>query len=119
VNSLQTEILRTHEEVKSGSPGARERLHELQRQYREGRHLIERVGGSCQLIDRGASPKAARISTPGPKRPSWQLGDKEELSYRDVELREHFVSYKVRLTHSIGRDSTLATEMSMRWHLAL
>jgi hypothetical protein len=93
---------------------------EIARTYPGFDGAINRLGPTVELVDRPRH-KIAKSSSPrtGTKRPSWRLGDVEEFSYRDVELREHFVSYKVRLTHSIGRDSTLATEMSMRWHLAL
>jgi hypothetical protein len=101
---LQTEILRAHQEVKSGGPGARKKLERLQAEYRSGGHSIERVGGTCQLIDRGAGGQTARTSSPGAKRPSWRLGDKEELDYREVKLAEHFVSYKVSLTSYVKND---------------
>jgi hypothetical protein len=41
VNELQRAILREHDAAARGEPGSRKRLAELQRQYREGRHLID------------------------------------------------------------------------------
>jgi hypothetical protein len=48
---LQTEILRAHEEVKRGSPGARKKLERLQAEYRS-RGSIARIGGTAVLVDR-------------------------------------------------------------------
>jgi len=50
------------------------------------------------------SRSIARSSSSGLRRPSWKLSDKEEHSYRNVELREHYVSYKVALTPQVRDD---------------
>jgi len=85
---LRSEILQTHAALSRGEPGAKRRLEQLQHEFRTGGHSIERVGGTCALIERGAG--TATISPPraGVKRSSWRLGDKEELSYRGVKLVE-------------------------------
>jgi hypothetical protein len=104
MSDLRVEIMRAHQDVANSVPGAKNRLENLQAKFRTSGAMIERVGGSCSLIERGAG--AATISPPrtGKKRASWQLGDKEELSYRDVKLVEHFVSYKVSLTSYVKND---------------
>jgi hypothetical protein len=88
MSDLRVEIMRAHQDVANSVPGAKNRLENLQAKFRTSGAMIERVGGSCSLIERGAG--AATISPPrtGKKRASWQLGDKEELSYRDVKLVE-------------------------------
>lgn len=86
---LQTEIMRAHEAVKSGSPGAREKLLRLQAEYRSGRHEIIRDGGSCQLIERDSSLTPPTMSRPrrrpperSARRPYWLLGDDHRESWR-------------------------------------
>jgi hypothetical protein len=87
---LQAAILRAHEEVKGGSPGAREKLLRLQAQYRSGRHEIVRDGGTCHLVERDASTpppttsrarrkprRAVARSQDTQQRPYWQLGERE------------------------------------------
>jgi hypothetical protein len=81
-NRLQTEILRAHEEVKRGSPGARRKLDRLQADYRSGRHEIIRGGGTCRLIEHGSTPKppttSRRLSERSSRRPYWMLGPEPE-----------------------------------------
>src|SRR4026209_389240 len=56
-------------------------------------------------IGAGAPSRSiARSSSSGLRRPSWKLSYKEEHSYRNVELREHYVSYKVALTPQVRDD---------------
>jgi hypothetical protein len=99
---LQTEIFRTHDAVQRGERGAKARLEELQRQYREGRYLIERypVDATATLIEPGSSssPRRRRVkqqaqverdssmpptaSRPRGRRPHWQLGNDGYESWR-------------------------------------
>jgi Prokaryotic homologs of the JAB domain len=107
MSSLVAEIKRAHQAVKSGRPGARRTLERLQDEYRRGGTIIRDYVGedAVQLVEAGERPRSIErqktVGQPRPERPSWQLGDKEELSYRDVELRENFVSYKVDLTPEV------------------
>jgi hypothetical protein len=86
---LQTAILRAHQEVKSGSHGARKKLERLQAEYRSGRHEIVRDGGTCRLIERDSSLTPPTMSRPrrrpperSARRPYWLLGDDHRESWR-------------------------------------
>jgi hypothetical protein len=93
VNDLQREILRTHESAKRGNRGAKARLKELQRLYREGGHSIERfpAGATCELIEPGASVSRPRLTLVDrtrrrpperSSRPSWMLTEPKPESWR-------------------------------------
>jgi hypothetical protein len=79
MNSLKEKILRTHADVARGERGARARLEDLQRQYREGRHLIERypAGATCELIEGGSASSRQRPRLVN-SRPTIE---REDLSY--------------------------------------
>jgi proteasome lid subunit RPN8/RPN11 len=49
--TLVEEISRAHAEVARGTAGAREKLEQLQAQYRVSGASISRVGGACQVVD--------------------------------------------------------------------
>jgi hypothetical protein len=104
MNSLQLEILRAHEEVKRGTPGARRKLEKLQARYRAGGAEIIRdyyAEGAVQLTEAGAKPtalrriergssatrpttsrRAPRRSTRTSQRPYWLLGEDEPWRLR-------------------------------------
>jgi hypothetical protein len=102
MNSLQLKILRAHEEVKRGTPGARRKLEELQARYRAGGGEIIRdyygedavqvagAGGSQtrpRSIERETSEvrprhRAPKRSTRTSQRPSWMLGQDEPWRLR-------------------------------------
>jgi hypothetical protein len=104
MTSLEAEILRTHAAVKTGKPGAKRKLKELQARYREGGGPITRYysgPGAATVVEPGHSASVTSIArTRLPKQPA-----KESLpfghSYKDVELRETFVGYKVDLTPQV------------------
>jgi hypothetical protein len=93
VSNLRAEIVRAHRDVANAVAGAESRLRALQAQYRTSGALIERVGGTCELIDRGPvssslsrsaadrSPRNATSSARSvsrrvvPRRPYWYLGE--------------------------------------------
>jgi hypothetical protein len=100
MNSLQLKILRAHEEVKRGTPGARRKLEELQARYRAGGGSIDRYyngADAVQLV--GSSPtrprsieretsevrprhRASKRSPRTSQRPSWMLGQDERWRLR-------------------------------------
>ena len=94
MNELQRAILREHEAVSRGERGAKARLEELQRQFRTGRHLVERPGGTARLTEPGtmASPRRVKHQTQRKRRrassrtqdapPYWQLGNQRHESWR-------------------------------------
>ena len=94
MNSLQHEILRAHADAARGERGAKARLQELQRQFREGRHLIDRYpdGATATLIEPGTvtslrlrrkPPRAVARSQGTPSlRPYWQLTERESWRLR-------------------------------------
>jgi hypothetical protein len=94
VEALRARIMAAHAEVKRGAPGARERLLELQRQYRMGQFEVIRTpaGATLQLTEtpparrrgakRAAKPKSKPRSTGSSERPSWMLGQDEPWRLR-------------------------------------
>ena len=89
MTELQRAILDQHRAVARGEFGAETRLKELQRQYRTGRHEIIRVGGTATLIEERRP--IGRVS-PEPSTPKvLPFG----LSYREVQLVEHYVDFGV------------------------
>jgi Prokaryotic homologs of the JAB domain len=107
---LRGKIMAAHEAVARGEQGAKARLEGLQAEFRSGGHTIVRdnfAPGAAQL--RGGSvaapqPVRAPQSARAPKREveDWVLGADQPLpfghSYREVELREQYVNFKVTLT---------------------
>jgi hypothetical protein len=105
VNELQQEILRAHEDVRRGAPGAQRTLERLQAEYRTSGALVERPGGSARVIEAGSTNGSSQTGTierigaastvtkrrpprrPATQRPSWQLCDHEPHSYDEVEIR--------------------------------
>ena len=82
MTTLQQRILEAHGEVARSVPGARARLAELQRQFREGRHLVDRFprGATATLAEPGTAtslprrkPRRAVARSQAPQRPAWQL----------------------------------------------
>jgi hypothetical protein len=99
VNELQRAMLREHDAVSRGEPGSRKRLAKLQRQYREGRHLIERypAGATATLIESrpvtSLRPRqeprraVARSQDTPPRRPYWQLGEPRDMEVVMPQLK--------------------------------
>lgn len=96
MTELQRAILREHSAVSRGEPGAKARLEELQRQYREGRHEIIRPDGTARLVGPVANatsllPRRAKQQVQRKRRraisrtqdpPYWQLGNEGHESWR-------------------------------------
>jgi hypothetical protein len=87
MSDLRVEIMRAHQDVANAVPGAKNRLENLQAKYRTSGAMIERVGGSCSLIERSAG--TATISSPriSAKRPNWQLGESFGRPSSEVVIR--------------------------------
>jgi Prokaryotic homologs of the JAB domain len=106
MNALQTRILEAHGEVARGVVGARERLADLQAQFRAGGFEVVRdpPGATACLTEGGSATAPSRPRRPTPRREveDWVLGADQPHpfghSYRDVELREQYVNFKVTLT---------------------
>jgi hypothetical protein len=93
VDALRARIMAAHAEVKRGAPGARERLLELQAQYRMGQFEVIRTpaGATAQLSETPPPRRRGRPPQPKPKRkrstetsqrPSWWLGPDEPWRLR-------------------------------------
>lgn len=91
MNELQQAILREHDAAARGEPGSRKRLAELQRQFRTGRHLVERPGGTARLTEPGTMASLRRVKPQRKIRralsrtqntPYWLLGDEGRESWR-------------------------------------
>ena len=100
MSSLVAEIMRAHEAVKSGKPGARKRLERLQAQYRasggpvtryyDGEDAVQLAGARParpRSIEREKSEalphhRAPKRSTRTSQRPSWMLGENETWRLR-------------------------------------
>jgi hypothetical protein len=100
MTTLQQQILRTHEQVKSGSPGARKRLAALQAEFRAG-HAVERYPASAtaRLTESGT------VTALRPRRTTARRPAKAAKLVREVELRDRgFVDYSVTLGDGARRD---------------
>ena len=91
---LVAEILETHGATERGEPGADERLKQLQHQYRTSGSIV-RNGGGAAIVEHDAT------ASPGPRRVTRSSDLPYGHSYRDVELREHFVRCTVDLTPQV------------------
>lgn len=93
-SQLVREIACAHQEVKSGSPGARKKLERLQAEYRKSGTII-RYGGTCQLNEAGSAnsrPGARLVSG----RPTIEREDLSSYGHPSsaVEIRLRSTEYQ-------------------------
>jgi Prokaryotic homologs of the JAB domain len=105
VNQLQQRIVQAHRDVERGVSGARERLEDLQAQYRTSGAGVTRVhdGADVRLVEPGARPVAARRTRP--KRRWQHPGQTWPYGYPALlaELHEEFVGFTIDMTPQTRR----------------